>query len=526
MEPLKNIIDKLIDNLKDSNKNPSIQLSKKLDENISLIKDILGYTNDLIVKEITIGENYKSAIFIIDGLIKSTYINDYILKTIMVDIRSTDNKARINNEIELFKQIKNRIISMVDIHEENRLHSLLESLLKGDTILFIDGVPNAYIIETKGWSDRGITEATSQTVVRGPKDSFNETLRTNTMLIRRRIKDENLRVENFTVGYSTKTDVSILYIKDIVNNKIVEEVKARIKKIEIDRILDSSSIEQLIQDHRYSPFPTILNTERPDTCADALLDGFVVVIVDGSPFALILPGLFVSFFQTSEDNYQKFYFSSFVRLLRYLAFAIALLTPSIYIAITTFHQEMLPTSLLISISRQREGIPFPALVEALLMEITFELLREAGIRMPRAIGSAVSIVGALVLGEAAVQAGIVSSVMVIVVSLTAICSLIAPTYNLGITVRLLRFGFMILSASLGLFGISLGLIVLIYHLCSIRSFGVPYLYPIAPINIEDIKDSFIRFPIWTSFKRPNLISSKNKIKNKKSNIHNEREEKS
>ncbi len=491
------------------NEEKKLLISKDLKKNINNIKDYLGSSTDLILREFIIGEKYRCALFIIDGLTNGVYIYDYLLKPLMVDVRNTKLSVEINSPQDLFKVLKDRVISLIDIKDDDDFYQLVDALLTGDSLLFVDGVAKAFIIETKGWQDRGVTEASSQMVVRGPKDSFNETLRTNTMLIRRRIKDPNLRIENKTIGTRSRTDVAIMYIKGIANDKVVEEIHERLDRIKIDAILESSYIEQLIQDNRFSPFPTISNTERPDSAAASLLSGFVVLLIDGTPYTLIVPGLFISLFHTAEDYYHRFFFSTMVRLVRSFVFFLALLTPSIYIAITTFHQEMLPTPLLISISNQREGIPFPAFIEALLMEMTFEILREAGIRMPRAIGSAITVVGGLVLGEAAVQAGIVSSVMVIVVSLTAISSLITPAYDLGISVRLLRFVFMFLSASFGLYGITIGLLFLLLHLCSLRSFGIPYLYPLAPFNFEAFKDSIIRQPLWKDWKRPNLVSHGN-----------------
>jgi spore germination protein KA len=262
----------------------------------------------------------------------------------------------------------------------------------------------------------------------------------------------------------------------------------------------------MIQDETFTPFPTIYNTERPDAACAALLEGRIVIMVDGTPFVLIAPAVFVQFFQSSEDYYQRADISTSLRFLRFFSFFLALLTPSVYIAVTTFHQEMIPTDLLISLAAQREGVPFPAVVEAIVMEITFEILREAGVRMPRAVGSAISIVGALVLGQSAVEAGIVSASMVIIVSLTAISSFVCPSFNMAISIRLLRFLFMIAAATFGLFGISIGIIIMVAHLASLRSFGVPYLSPMAPFIPAVQKDVLVRAPIWAMFTRPRFIS--------------------
>jgi len=520
MLTLKNIKD-LFSNYKKNNENnkPKVHIKNTLQANIDLLRQELDNPSDLVIREFNI-KDYRCAICLIDGLTKGDYAHDLLLKNLLVDIWTTDKIREIHSVDELFSALQNQFIALLDISVVSEFDELFLNLLSGDCVLFVDGIARAITIETKGWVDRGIIESSSQTLVRGPKDSFNETLRTNTMLIRRRIKDKRLRVESRQIGRISKTEVAVMYIEGIANDKIVKEVHERLDRIDIDGIIDSSYIEQMIQDHPYSLFPTVHNTERPDTVASSLMCGYVAIVVDNSPFVLIVPGLFITFTQAAEDYYHNFYFITFIRLIRFFSLLLALLTPGIYIAVTTFHQEMLPTSLLISISNQREGVPFPVFIEALLMELTFEILREAGIRMPRAIGSAMSIVGALILGEAAVNAGIVSSFTVIIVSLTAICSLIIPSYHISISIRVTRFIFMILGAVFGLFGVISGLVVLGLYLCSIRSFGVPYMYPFAPLNYEGLKDSIIRFPLWKINLRPTLISEHDRVRessDKKSN---------
>lgn len=489
-------------------------LDKSLNKNIKFIKKTLGASSDIAIREFYAGKEGELQIGVIytEGLADKELVQDFILKTLMLDIRKADLKSTISHKKKSFKLLKDFILPEGDIIEILDFESLFTHLLSGDTIILIDGDVQGLAVSSRGWEDRGVTEPSSQTVVRGPKDGFSETLRINTALIRRRIKDTNLWIETKQIGRRTKTDVAIAYIKDIANDQIVDEVKKQLYKINIDGILESGYIEEFIQDEAYTPFPTVHNTERPDAIAAGLLKGQIAILVDGTPFALLVPALFIHFFQSTEDYYQRFDISTLIRILRYISFFIALLTPSLYIAITTFHQEMIPTSLLISIAAQREGVPFPAFAEALIMEITFEILREAGIRMPRAAGSAISIVGALVLGEAAVQAGIVSPVMVIVVSLTAISSFVSPTYNMAAAIRILRFLFMILAATFGLYGLALGLVALVLHLCSLRSFGIPYMTPMSPFNWSDQKDAILRFPYCQMFSRPRLINKKNMIR--------------
>ncbi|MFZ7121598.1 MAG: spore germination protein [Eubacteriaceae bacterium] len=496
------------------NTNKNNPLKNTLEENIKIIKKTLGESSDLVIKVFQSGKegNVKTGIFYTEGLSDKTLIHDFILKILMIDINKNSLQTNISSKTDMLQILKNFVIPDGEICDISNFENIFTHLLSGDTIIIIDQHPKGYVISSKEWKDRGVQEASSQTVVRGPKDSFCETLRTNTALLRRRIKDTNLWIETIQIGQRTKTDVAIAYINDIANDKIVQEVRNRLNNINIDGILESGYIEELIQDETYTPFPTVNNTERPDAAAAALLEGRIVILIDGTPFVLVVPALFVHFLHCPEDYYQRYDISTLIRLLRLSCFLIAMLTPSIYIAITTFHHEMLPTSLLINLAAQREGIPFPAFSEALIMEVAFEILREAGIRMPRVIGPAISIVGALVLGEAAVQAGIVSAVMVIIVSITAISSFVIPSYNLAISVRLLRFIFMLLAATLGIYGISIGFIALILHMCSLHSFGIPYMSPLGPSNLNDQKDTILRFPFRSMFTRPHFINPEDTIR--------------
>lgn len=489
-------------------------IPKKVSEALNHIKSTMGNSSDIVTGSFKIGKegSIEVGISYLEGLTDKVFVQDFVIEPLKTDLRITElENAGIKNK-SLIDVIRNFNIISEDTKEITDLKTLYFHLLRGDTIILIDGYETGFAIGSRGGEGRGVEEPTSQTVVRGPKDGFTETLRINTSLIRRRIKNTNLWVESLPVGRRTQTDVAILYIKDVANPKIVNEVRSRIKRIDIDAILESGYIEEMIQDETFTLFPTIQNTERPDAACAALLEGKIVVIVDGTPYVLIAPALFIQFFQSSEDYYQRADISSLLRLLRFFCLFLALLTPSAYIAVTTFHQEMLPTLLLISLAAQREGVPFPALVEAIMMEVTFEILREAGVRMPRAVGSAISIVGALVLGQAAVEAGIVSATMVIIVSLTAIASFVCPSFNMAITIRILRFLFMILAGTFGLFGIIMGLIVMVAHLASLRSFGIPYLAPVSPMIASDQKDVFIRVPMWRMFTRPRLISQSNMVR--------------
>ncbi len=486
------------------------RLKTNLKVNIEHVSQMLGNSSDLVIREIQIGKGrqVKACIFYTDGLVDTNSIQNFIMESLMTDIQS-EQDLLISSQQSILQDLKNRILAVGDIEDVTEFNSLLTSLLSGDVILLVDGYAQGFVIGMRGGKDRGVTESTTETVVRGPKEGFTESLRTNTALIRRKIKTPHLWLETKKIGRETITDVAIMYIDGIVNDDVIEEVRRRLDRIEIDGILESGYIEELIQDEVYSPFPTVYNSERPDKVAAELLEGKVAILVDGTPNVLVVPALFVSFIQAAEDYYQRADISSLIRLLRFFSLFVALLVPSLYIAITTFHQEMLPTGLLISLAAQREGVPFPAFIEALMMEAAFEILREASLRMPKAIAQAISIVGTLVIGSAAVEAGIVSAAMVIVVAITAISSFVLPSFAISMSIRMLRFPMMALAASFGLFGILIGFIALVLHLCSLRSFGVPYMSPFGPFIKEDINDTLIRIPRGKMFFRPRLISQKN-----------------
>ncbi|WP_426446349.1 spore germination protein [Paenibacillus sp. S-38] len=469
------------------------------------IRSILGDSPDIIYREVTFGPlDVRLVLIYVDGIAEPSQVLEFLLQ------RASDPEfysAAV--QANLWTLLNEKLLAVGELKKVTSLQALCHSALSGETVLLLNGCPVGLSLGTRKWKDRAVEEPSSQTVVRGPRDGFTESLRTNTALVRRKIKSPELRMEARTVGRVTQTDVAILYIRGIVNETVLDEVRSRMDRIDIDAILESGYIEELIQDEAWTPFPTVYNTERPDSLAAGILEGRVAILMDGTPFALLVPALFTQFFQSSEDYYQRADFATLLRILRYLCFFITLLAPSMYVAVTSFHQELLPPELLIRLVAAREGVPFPAFVEALLMEITFEILREAGVRMPRTVGQAVSIVGTLVIGQAAVEAGLVSPSMVIVVAITAISNFVIPAFNMGISLRILRFIMMILAASFGLFGIVVCLIGIVLHLCSLRSFGVPYMSPFAPFISDDQKDSIFRLPQWAMFARPRLISQNN-----------------
>ncbi|MHA6482943.1 spore germination protein [Paenibacillus sp. strain BS8-2] len=488
--------------------------SAELDSCINLIREQLGHSGDLILREFTFGSSgglRRACLAFIDGLSDCNSINDYLMRALQEEDYHTEHHDHAVGPA-LMERLKNATLPVNNVALLNDPELWCDHLAGGFVVLLVDGEEHALLFCMAGWENRGVPETTAESVVRGSKEAFSESLIINTSLIRRRIKDPNLWITIKPMGRVTKTNVAVVYIKGIADEGIVEEVKTRLSQIDIDGILESNTIEELIQDKPYSPFPTIYNTERPDTIAAGLLEGRVAIIVEGTPFVLLVPAIFVQFFQSAEDYYQGYYFSSLIRIMRFVSFFIALLGPSLYVGITTYHQEMLPTSLLISLASQREGVPFPAFIEAVMMEMTLEILREAGLRMPRAIGQAISIVGTLVIGQSAVTAGIVSAGMVIVVSITAISSFMFPSYSMSISIRMIRFLFIGLAATFGLYGILIGLILLVMHLVSLRSFGVPYMGPFAPLTIADQGDAILRLPAWNLFKRPTYLGTKNTIR--------------
>lgn len=478
--------------------NGAPRLSVKLAESIERIQSELGNSPDLKIREIQIGSGnslLQTAAVHLSGLADTTAVNEFVIGSLLNNTEGLVAEAAEGGR-KLTELILSRALEIGEADIKEEWNDILLAVLSGDTAILIEGFAVAIVCESRGGEWRSVSEPTSQLVVRGPKDSFVESVGTNVSLIRRRIRSPKLRLEYMKIGSETQTHVAMMYMKGIAGEDLVKEVRGRLQKVEIDEVLESGYLEELIQDKTFTPFPTIYNTERPDVVAGNLLDGRVVIIVDGTPFVLILPAVFTQFFQSAEDYSQRFDIAILMRLVRYISFIVLLLGPSVFIALTTFHYEMIPTTLLINLLAQRENVPFPAFVEAMLMEFAFEILREAGVRMPRAIGQTVSVVGALILGSAVVEAGIITPIMVIVVALTGIASFAIPAYNMSIAGRIIRFAFTLLASTFGFYGITLGLIVLVAHMNSLRSFGIPYLTPFAPMSLKGQKDTILRFPLW------------------------------
>jgi spore germination protein KA len=437
-------------------------------------------------------------IIYVEGLIDTATLDSIIQKPHLFQDKLQGNLA---------EEIKKEATVIASTKSSASTDDIIKAILKGNVAILIDGEPNALVVEIPYFEKRAIQEPTSEVTLRGPREGFIETLRVNTGLVRRRIQSPRLKLESIIIGELSQTIVSIAYIEGIAEESVIDEVRKRLGQIKIDAILGSGYIEEFIEDSPFSPFPQVQNTERPDVTAAALLEGKVAIMEDGSPYTLIVPMTFWVSLQSADDYYERFFYSTAIRWIRYILLLISLLLPSTYVAIISYHPQLMPTNLLLSIAVAREPSPFPAVIEAFIMEFTFEALREAGVRLPRAAGSAVSIVGALVIGQAAVQAGIVSAPMVIVVAATGIASFTIPRYNFGTSFRLLRFPLLILSGMLGFFGIAFGILCILIHLVNLNSYGVPYFSPIAPRYNSDLKDVLVRAPRWAMRKRPSFIGS-------------------
>lgn len=501
-------------NNKNDKKNESIiPINDSLQKNLKLIKDILKDCDDIVYREFTAGikQEYSFAIIFVDGLIDKDLVSDNVLRNLMIESRIVEPSHKVIRN-KLYDLIIEKNLSATEIKEIDSINEVVENVLAGETVLLIEKYEKAIVVSSRGWPTRSIGEAQSETVIRGPRDSLNETLKISTSLVRRRIRDPKLKVKNMQIGVRSKTDVALLYIEDIADKQLVNEVKNRLESINIDSIIDSSDIEQLIEDSNISPFPQIENTERPDAVAASLYEGRVAILVDNSPFALLIPITIGTILQSSEDYYNRWLLATLVRIVRYIAVFIVLLAPGLYIAITSFHPGILPTQLTLYVAASRINVPFPAFIEAFLMELTIEFLREAGTRLSGPIGATIGIVGGLIIGQAAVDAGIVSTLMIIIVAVTAVASFAIPNYEFGSALRVMRFIIMVFSAILGLYGIMLVLILILTHMVKLKSFGVPFLSPYTNINREkmDFKDALIRVPSYKKKARPEFTSTKNK----------------
>lgn len=483
------------------------EISQSAHENMEYLKELFNDNMDVVLREFYIGQ-YNAGIAYIDGMSDKILIDDYVLESLM-DFNADNKDIKYGAE-----EIKNKILTVSDVKGVAKFGQCINSMMSGEALLFIDGLKECYVIASRSFPARGVSEPSSETVIRGARDSFTETMRFNTVLIRRRIRDTRLKMVSVTLGVRSKTDVVITYIDDIVNKDVLNELRKRLKDINVDAVLDSGYVEEYIEDDSWSLFPQVQSTERPDVVAAALYEGRAAVIVDNSPYVIIVPATFPSFFQSPDDYYGRWIYSSFIRMVRFIALFIALITPAFYVAVTSFHTSIIPSKLAYSIAATREGVPFPAFVEALIMEISLDFLTEATIRLPKPISATIGIVGGLIIGQAAVSAGIVSPVMIIVVSITVICSFITSNYEINLVIRIMRFLLIIAASILGLYGIMIGLIIILIQLVRLKSFGIPYLSPVVNPDIGDFKDMFLRFPHYCMKERPHFMKTGDKIRQK------------
>ena len=511
----------------------------EIDKNLDFLKYKYNalICNDVIIREFSLlAQNieYKAFVMYIDGMVDSPVINEFILSPLMMRNRANifDDKQKkfvseekIDNvTLKNFKKSKeknlvdfiyNSLIPQNSVDKVTDFSDVYSAINMGNCMLFVDSLDTAFNLDVKGFKQRNIDSPSNEIVVRGSQEAFVENIRTNTSMIRRLVNNENLVMETLTVGQITKTQVSIGYIKSLANEDLVAEVRYRINNLSVDYLISSGQLEQLIQDSPESLFPQMIATERPDKVSNFLLEGRVIIIVNGSPYVLVAPGVFVDFIASPEDLNLKYQFSNMQKLIRLLAIFLSLLLPGMYIAITNYHQELIPTELLFTIAAARESVPFPTFVEIILMEISFELIREAGLRVPTPLGSTIGIVGALILGEAAVSASLVSPVLIIIIAITGICSFSIPDFSLNFTFRIYRFIYIILGYVAGFLGISVVLFIQLVIMCKLKSFGSPYINPyILNKNKRSISSYFIP-PIWKRERTSVFLHAQKKFSQKK-----------
>lgn len=475
---------------------PFVELFSSIDENISFIKHTFSGSEDLIMKEINIRNNQGILVFL-NTMTDSDKIQDNIIKPLL----------EVNGD-----QIEN--VLNVKFLKSDNLIKAQEELLNGSCIIIFDGDQEFYMLEVPISKDRAVLEPNNEQVIQGSHEGFIENLLTNLHLIRKTIRTSDLVMEHLSVGDHIQSKLAMVYLKDLANKDIIHEFKRRINYITMDHIPSTGSLQELIEDSTWSPFPQILSTERVDRVIGHLNEGRVAVFMEGSPSCLIIPVTFFAFFHSPDDYNSRWMIGTFLRSMRLMSIAIAVNLPAIYIAVIGFHFEVLPDDLVLPVVSSIRNIPFPPLIEALVMELTIELIREAGVRLPARIGPTIGIVGGLVIGDAVVRAGLISNTMIVVVAITAVAAYCIPATEMSDAVRFLRFPLMILASTFGFVGIVFGFMFILAHLCRLESFGTPYFAPWAPFRLKDIKDTFIRLPLWKFNTRP--LDSKPKILKKQS----------
>ncbi|MCL6548456.1 MAG: spore germination protein [Alicyclobacillus sp.] len=470
---------------------------------VRFLQDVIGDNDDLVIRSFRVLGQFEAAVLYFSNLVTREEVNEHILRPLMDPPRPVPLKRFRPRELKEF--LLKECLYYGEAHVEGSLAKVIEALLRGDTVVLVDTLDEAIFLSTRQVEQRGIEQPSTEQVIRGSRDGFVEALQTNITLLRYRLQTPNFRVQMHTIGRLTKTKVAICYLEGVVNPALLQEVRKRLDQIQVDCVLDAGYLEQCIEDNHWSPFPQVQNSERPDKCVASLLEGRVVLLTDGTPFALIIPAVFSQFYQTMDDYSERWLMGSLVRLVRLVALMFSLVFPSLYVAVIAYNPELIPTKFAVAVAGGRAGVPFPAVIEVLAMEVSMEVLREATLRLPQQVGGALSIVGVLVIGQAAVSAGFASPITVVVIALTTIGSFATPAYNAAIALRILRFLLTILAGIFGLYGVMIGLILITNHMLSLRSFGVPYLAPVVPGNWQGLKDTLVRMPLWWLRKRPAML---------------------
>jgi spore germination protein KA len=482
------------------------KVNKKLQVNLQNVKsEFHAPTNqDVVIRKFKVLQQSNAFIVYIDGMADNNTINDYILRQLL-----ERHSPEVTIETQMVDYVSDNLLATNQIVKEAELKEIIKQILNGLTALFIEGCDQCILIESRGFEKRSVSPPLTETVVRGPQEAFIENLRTNITLVRRIIRNKNLVTEMLPVGTTNNMTCGILYMKEIANPEIVKEAKRRINSIDIDFVSAEGILEELIEDHPFSILPQALSTERPDRTASFLMEGKVAIICDGTPFACIVPVTFFHMLHTSEDYSLRWQFGTFLRILRLIACILAVFLPGLYVALTLYHQEMIPTELLVSLTEARVNVPFPVFVELLLMELSWELIREAGVRVPSVVGQTLGIIGAIILGQAAVAAGLVSPILIIVVAIAGMGNFAIPNYDLSFGIRILRFVFIFLGAMAGFYGIAVGIFIFSGLACSMKSFGEPYFSPVAP-KTRASTDLTLRMPIWMQKMRPDALNPRNR----------------
>lgn len=489
-----------------------IDFSHNLQENIDALEMIFNNCNDYVKRKITIGGTNKVDIYLAytDNMVDRNLLEYSIIKNLLFNM---DNLPFT----EQYDYIIRHGIQTADFKEVQAMDDISQSIITGDVVLLIDGYQKGLAISLKDFPGRGVSEVANEVTIKGPKDSFTESIAINTVLIRRRIKDTHLKMESLQVGIRSRTSVTLSYITGIVDDKLVDKVKSRINSFVIDGIFDVGMLEQLTEKAWYSPFPQYQSTERPDKAASALMEGRIAILVDNSPMVLLLPVTINSFFQASDDYYRHWEIASFVRMLRYIGAFLAITLPGLYIAVCNYQLEMIPTPLVLSFAEARQGVPFSILMETVILQLVFELLTEAGIRLPSPMGNTIGIVGGLIIGQSAISANLVSPLVVIVVAFTAIASCAIPNETFTSAFRILRYALIALAALFGLYGMVIGIVTIFIHLAGLKSFGIPYLSPFAATSKGNtpLRDSIVKYPIFKMKNRPIYANEDEKVRFKK-----------